>query len=46
MYNLAQTYEKQDKKIQAMDMYKRLILAHPADKYASKAQGRLQRLEK
>lgn len=46
MYNLAQMYEKQDKKIQAIDMYKRLILAHPADKYASKAQGRLKKLEK
>ena len=46
MYELGQIYEKQGKTAQATQIYKQLVLAHPADKYADKAQGRLSRLEK
>ena len=45
MYDLGQTYEKQGKSLQAAAIYRKLILAHPEDRYASKAQGRLSRLE-
>jgi len=45
MYNLALTYEQQNRKVQAQEMYKKLVLAHPSDKYANKAQGRLKKLE-
>jgi tetratricopeptide (TPR) repeat protein len=45
MYNLALTYEQQNRKVQAQEMYKKLILSFPSDKYANKAQGRLKKLE-
>jgi len=46
MYKAAACYEKQGKKNQAIELYKRLIIHYPTEKYASKAQGRLERLEK
>lgn len=46
MYQAAQAYEKQEKKEQAIDLYKRLILQYPTDKYASRAQRRLNKLMK
>ena len=46
MYELAQAYERADKPLQALAVYKRLILQFPTDKYASKAQGRVNKLEK
>ncbi len=45
-YQLGQIYEKQGKNMDAKLTYKWLILSHPTDKWASKAQGRLDRLEK
>lgn len=46
MYDLAYSYEKQNKAAQAVEAYKRLIIQYPTDKYADRAQGRLSRLEK
>lgn len=46
MFDLASAYEQQDKKAQAVEMYKRLIINHPTNKLASRAQGRLDRLQK
>lgn len=46
MYDLGYALEKQEKNAQAVAMYKRLIINYPTDKYASRAQGRLSRLEK
>ena len=46
MFDLASSYEQQGKKAQAVDMYKRLIINHPTHKLASRAQGRLDRLQK
>ena len=46
MFDLASAYEQQGKKTQAVEMYKRLIINHPTNKLASRAQGRLDRLQK
>ena len=46
MFDLASAYEQQGKKTQAAEMYKRLIINHPTNKWASRAQGRLDRLQK
>ncbi len=46
MYNLASSYEKQGKNAQAVATYKKLVLKYPADKYANRAQGRLNKLTK
>lgn len=46
LYDLAYAYEQQDKTAQAAETYKRLIINFPTDKYASRAQTRLSRLEK
>ena len=46
LYDLAYTYEQLGKDAQAEDAYKRLIINYPTDKYASRAQSRLSRLEK
>ena len=45
-YALAQSYEKQGDTAQALQLYKQLIIHHPTDKYAGRAQGRLRKLEK
>ena len=46
LYDLGYTYEQMGKKAQAEETYKRLIINYPTDKYASRAQSRLSRLEK
>lgn len=46
MYQAGQAYEKQEKKDQAIDIYKRLVINYPTDKYASRAQRRLNKLMK
>lgn len=46
MYELGYAYEKSSKQSQAIDVYKRLIIKYPTDKYAARAQSRLGRLEK
>jgi len=46
MYDLAGAYEKQGKTTQALTTYRKLVLKHPADKYANKAQGRIAKLTK
>ena len=46
MYDLAGAYEKQGQTTQALTTYRKLVLKHPADKYANKAQGRIARLTK
>ncbi len=46
LYDLGETYEKLGRTAQAIETYKRLIINYPTDKYASRAQSRLSRLEK
>lgn len=46
LYDLGYTYEQLGKNAQAEETYKRLIINYPTDKYASRAQSRLSRLEK
>ena len=46
MYDLGRAYEDQNRTAQAIEIYKKLIINHPTDKLASRAQGRLSRLEK
>ena len=46
LYDLGYTYEQMGKNAQAEETYKRLIINYPTDKYASRAQSRLSRLEK
>lgn len=46
LYDLGYTYEQLGKNTQAEETYKRLIINYPTDKYASRAQSRLSRLEK
>ena len=46
LYNLGQAYEENAQTAQAKEVYRKLILRYPTDKYASKAQKRLTRLEK
>lgn len=46
LYDLGYTYEQLGKAAQAEETYKRLIINYPTDKYASRAQSRLSRLEK
>ena len=46
MYDLAGAYEKQGKTTQALATYKKLVLKYPTDKYANKAQGRIEKLSK
>ncbi len=46
MYDLGRAYEQQNRNAQAVEIYKKLIINHPTDKLATRAQGRLSRLEK
>ena len=46
MFDLAYSYEKQGKTAQAKEMYKKLIIAFPTHRLASRAQGRIAKLEK
>ena len=46
MYEAAIAYEKQEKQPKAIELYKRIIIHYPTDKYAGKAQSRLGRLER
>ncbi len=46
MYELGRSYEQQKNNVQAIAIYKKLIINHPTDKWASRAQNRLSRLEK
>lgn len=46
MYDLGRAYEEQNRTGQAIEIYKKLIINYPTDKLASRAQGRLSRLEK
>ncbi len=46
LYDLGYTYEQLGKDAQAEEIYKRLIINYPTDKYASRGQSRLSRLEK
>ena len=46
MYDLGRAYEEQNRTGQAIEIYKKLIINYPTDKVASRAQGRLSRLEK
>ena len=46
LYENAQAYEKQGKSAQAAQLYKQIVIHYPTDKYANRAQGRLNRLEK
>ena len=46
LYDLGETYEKLGRTAPAIETYKRLIINYPTDKYASRAQSRLSRLEK
>lgn len=46
LYEAAQSYEKQGKSAQAVKLYKQLIIHYPTDKYAGRAQGRINKLEK
>lgn len=46
LYEAAFTYEKQESFTQAKETYQRLIIQHPTDKWATKAQARLNKLEK
>ena len=46
LYELGEAYEKLGRPEPAAQTYKRLIINYPTDKYASRAQSRLSRLEK
>ncbi len=46
MYEAAYAYEQQGRPSQAAQIYQRLIINYPTDKWASKAQGRLNKLLK
>lgn len=46
MFDLGYAYEQQNKDAQAIDIYQKLIVNYPTDKLASRAQGRLSRLQK
>jgi tetratricopeptide (TPR) repeat protein len=46
IYQAAASYEKQEKTEQAVQLYKRLVINYPTEKYAAKAQKRLSKLEK
>ena len=46
MFDLGQTYEQVGKNVQAIEMYKKLIINYPTDKLSSRAQGRLNKLTK
>ena len=46
MFDLASAYEQQGRNTQAIEIYKRLIINHPTHKLSSRAQGRLNRLQK
>ena len=46
MYELGRAYEQQKNTTQAIAVYRKLVLSRPTDKWASRAQGRLSRLEK
>lgn len=45
MFKLGQGYEQLNKKTQAIDTYKKLIIKYPTHKLASRAQGRVNKLE-
>lgn len=46
MFDLGYAYEQQDRDAQAIEIYQKLIVNYPTDKLASRAQGRLSRLQK
>ena len=46
LYEAAGAYEKQGKTAQAVQLYKQLVIHYPTDKYAGRAQGRINKLEK
>ena len=46
LYELGNAYEKQADTARAIAVYKQLVINYPTDKYASRAQSRLNRLEK
>lgn len=46
LYQAGQSYEKQGKPANAVEVYKQLVVRYPTEKYASRAQGRLNKLEK
>ena len=46
LYTAANSYEKQGKAPQALQLYKQLVIHYPTDKYAGRAQGRINKLEK
>lgn len=46
MYEAAGSYEKQEKTPRAIALYKQLVITYPTDKYATRAQKRLNKLEK
>ena len=46
MYELAAAYEKLEKTQSAVQLYKQLVINYPTDKYAARAQSRLNKLEK
>lgn len=46
MFDLGQAYEQAGKNVQAMEMYKKLIINYPTDKLSSRAQGKLNKLQK
>ena len=46
MFDLGQAYEQAGKNVQAVEMYKKLIINYPTDKLSSRAQGKLNKLTK
>lgn len=46
LYEAALANEKQGKTAQALQLYKQIVIHHPTDKYAGRAQSRLNKLEK
>ena len=46
MYELGQAYERQNRTAPAVEMYRKLVLRQPNGKYAAKAQGRINKLQK
>ena len=46
MYDLGQAYERQNRPAQAVEMYRKLLLRRPDGKYAARAQGRINKLQK
>lgn len=46
MYEVAESYAQQGKTAQAIDWYQKLVIHYPTDKYAGRAQSRLNKLQK